>query len=73
MISDADLLLRRAYRRPRKKLWVIIAQLVSPVTGIITGVLVDLELLTSNPGWLVTFMVFLSISIIATVVAVLKE
>jgi len=72
MIRDATLLLRRGYRRPKKKLWLIIAQVVAPVTGVVAGLLADMELL-KEPLLLVAFVVFLSIASTSTVLVVVKE
>jgi len=72
MIRDATLLLRRGYRRPRKKPWLVVVQVVAPVTGVVTGLLADMELL-KEPPILIAFVVFLSIAITATVLVVVKE
>lgn len=70
MVRDADLLLRRAYRRPKKKSLVIV-QIVAAVTGFLTGLLTDLAL--KDPGWMIAFVVVLSVALTTTIFLVLKD
>ncbi len=72
MIKDADLLLRRGYRKPRKSRRLIGSQIIAPVSGFLTGMLADLKLL-AEPQWLVAFVIVLTVTITSTVIVVLKE
>lgn len=72
MIKDADLLLRRGYRKPRKSRLLIGSQIIAPVSGFLTGMLADLKLL-AEPQWLVAFVIVLTVTITSTVIVVLKE
>jgi hypothetical protein len=72
MVRDADLLLRRGYRKPPRNRWLIAAQLVAPLGGILTGFLGQTDFL-QKPGLLVLFIAVLTITIITTVVSVFKD
>lgn len=72
MIKDADILLRRGYRRPPKGRVLIVAQLVATVGGFLTGLFADAEKLKSPIGFSV-FVLALALTVTATVVAVMKE
>src|SRR5260221_14334217 len=52
MVNDANILLRRAYARPRKSRIVVASQLISTVGGAVTGLLADMEKL-KNPNTLI--------------------
>lgn len=72
MIQDAALLLRRGYAKPRKHWGTKVAQVVSAVGGVVTGLLADTEKL-KDTSTLVLFVVLAVTTITATVVGVLKE
>jgi hypothetical protein len=72
MLADADLLLRRGYRRPRRRRLMTCAKVLSPVGGLLTGLLADFEKL-KEPINLVLFVIFLAITIATTVVVALEE
>jgi hypothetical protein len=72
MIRDADMLLRRAYTKPKKDPVIISAHLLSTVGGFLVGFFTDAEKL-KNPGTFILFVVILAVTITAAVVGVLKE
>ena len=72
MIKDADLLLRRGYRRPRKKKWLVAAQIVATVSGILTGLLAKFDRF-KEPAWLIAFVAILTIAITTTVIIIVSE
>ena len=72
MMKDADLLLRHGYRKPRSNPLMVISRIVAPVTGVLTGLLADTELL-AEPRWLVAFVVTLALTFILTTIIVVKE
>lgn len=72
MLADADLLLRRGYRRPRRRKLMTCAKIFSPVGGVLTGLLADFEKL-KEPRNLVLFVVLLVITVTTTVVVALEE
>lgn len=69
MVRDADLLLKRAYRKPKKKPAVIVGEIVGPTTGLIAGMLANMKLLQS-PVLFAIFIVLLAISVTSTVLVV---
>lgn len=72
MLSDADLLLRRAYvRKPASRRFQA-AQVGAVVGGIMTGMLADMALL-QDPLILILFVIVLTVTLTATIVVVLKE
>lgn len=72
MVRDADLLLRRGYRKPRKGPLLMTAQIASPILGIGTGILADAEKLEQTNN-LLMFIALLVLSVITTVLLVVKE
>jgi hypothetical protein len=72
MVKDADILLRRGYARPSKKPLLIGAQLVATVGGFVTGLLADMDKLR-DANALVLFVVILTLTITAAVVALVKD
>jgi hypothetical protein len=72
MVRDADLLLRRGYRQPRLRGWMVTARVAAPVAGFVTGLLADLQKL-KDPEWLIAFIVLLAITITVTVLVASKE
>ena len=72
MIKDADLLLRRGYRRPKKNWYQITAQILAPLFGVITGLLGTKENL-KDPAMMVLFIICLIITIFSTVITVVKD
>lgn len=72
MIRDADLILRRGYARRRKTPLLIGAQLVAAVGGFVTGLLTDKDSL-KDPSQMVIFVALLTVTVTATVIAVMKE
>jgi hypothetical protein len=71
MIKDADILLRRGYVRQQKDPVVIGAQVVSTLGSFVTGLFANSEALR-QPTTLVLFIVLLTITITASVVAIMK-
>lgn len=72
MVKDADLLLRKGYRRLKKSRAVVVAQITAPVSGFLTGLLFDRQAL-QVPLNLVLFVALLTVTIVATVVTAVKE
>lgn len=72
LVRDADLHLRRGYRRRTKGALVFCCQLIALVGALITGLLFDFELST-DPLLMVGFVVVLTITITGLVVALMKE
>lgn len=72
LVRDADLHLRRGYRRRSKGSFMFFSQLVGSVGALITGLLFDFELL-KDPLLLVGFVISLSATIAATATALVKE
>lgn len=72
MIKDADLLLRRGYRQRPRKPWLITAQVIAPIGGVVTGFLGQTDFL-KKPGLLGPFIAVLTITIAATVISVFKD
>jgi hypothetical protein len=72
MIKDADLLLRRGYRRPKKKWYQILTQVCAPLFGVITGLLGTKENI-KDPGMMIWFIICLIITILSTVITVVKD
>lgn len=72
LVRDADLHLRRGYRRRSKGTFLFFCQLVGSVGALITGLLFDVELL-KDPLLLVGFVVCLTGTIAAMAVALMKE
>jgi hypothetical protein len=72
MVKDADILLRRGYSRPRKQPLLIMSQLVATVGGFLTGLLADANRL-KEPKGLVLFVLVLTVTITAAVIAILKD
>jgi hypothetical protein len=72
MIKDADLLLRRGYSHRPKKPFLIYTQIIATVGSFITGLLADANKL-KEPSILVIFVVFLTVTITALVIAKLKD
>jgi hypothetical protein len=71
-IKDADLLLRRGYSRRPKTPLLVVSQVVGSVGGFLTGLLADADKL-KDPLMLLVFVVLLTVTITATVIAVMKE
>jgi hypothetical protein len=71
-VTDAALILRRGYRRPRKPRWVIAVQLVSTLGGFIAGLFADAETLKA-PHMMVIFLVIVTITLLSTILALLRE
>lgn len=72
MVQDADLLLRRGYAKRRKSRLLVCAQIVSAVGGWLTGVLTNGNVLKTPLG-LGSFVVVLTVTLTALLVAVMKE
>lgn len=72
MVRDADLLLRRGYRKPKQSNGWIAAKITALVGSFLTGMLADLNKLT-HPKALITFIVILSVTIVFSVITTLKE
>ena len=72
MVKDADILLRRGYARPAKNPLLIASQLLATVGGFITGLLADTDKL-KDATTLIVFVVLLTVTITATVVALVKD
>ena len=72
MVRDADLLLRRGYRQPRRKPWLVVAQILAPVGGVVTGFLGQADFL-KKPNLLALFVVTLTITVVSSVVSVFKD
>lgn len=72
MVSDADLMLRRAYRKPKQSGWFIAAKGGAVVGGFLTGLLADLDKLT-NAANLVVFIVLVAVTVALTIIIGIKE
>jgi len=72
MVQDADLLMRRGYAKRPKSGWLMLCKIGSAIGGFVTGILADADKL-KDPQTLVTFIVVLSTTIVATVVSAMKE
>lgn len=72
LVRDADLHLRRGYRRRSKSLLLFVCQLIGTVGAWITGLLSDVELL-KDPLLLMGFVVVLVATIAAMAVTLMKE
>lgn len=72
MVKDADILLRRGYARQPKKPLLVLSQLVATVGGFVTGLLADMDKL-KDATTLVVFVILLTLTITATVIAVIKD
>jgi hypothetical protein len=72
MVGDADILLRRGYKKARRKPGLIVAQLVATVGSFLAGILADMDALKDSTV-LVVFIVALAITIAAAVVALVTE
>jgi len=72
MVRDADLLLRKGYRNRAKSRLLSWAQVLGPSSGVITGLLFDRQSL-QQPLNLVAFVVFLTLTLGATIFCSLKE
>lgn len=72
MVKDADLLLRRGWVRPAKKPLLIASQLLATIGGFLTGLLADMDKL-KDAATLVVFVVLLTVTITAAVVALMKD
>ncbi len=73
MVRDADLLVRRGYRKARKSNWLVLAQIVAVVSTFTTGVLLDLQKFQTNPLHLSVFIVSLAVALVANIVVYMKE
>lgn len=77
MVADADLLLRRGYRQPPRSYLLTVGKIISPVGALVTGILAtamwaDADKLR-EASWLIAFVILLVITVIATVLVVVKE
>lgn len=72
MIADADLLLRRGFRKPRRSVGLILGKVFNPIGGMCAGMLADGDKLT-NPVLLVLFVLLIMLTTTSTVVVVVKE
>jgi hypothetical protein len=72
MISDADLLLRRGYRKPPKSFWLTAGKIISPLGAVLIGFFADTEKL-KEPLLLAVFLILVITTVTATVLVVAKE
>jgi hypothetical protein len=72
MVRDADLLLRRGYRRARITKGMVAVKIGAVVGSFLTGLLADFDKL-ANPRWLTAFILLLAVSIALAVIVTVKE
>jgi hypothetical protein len=72
MVRHADLLLRRAYRRPRRKPFIVFSHIVATVGAFLSGILADFSML-KNPVHLVLFVALVCITVVATMITAIKD
>ncbi|MDY6947897.1 MAG: hypothetical protein SXG53_19495 [Pseudomonadota bacterium] len=72
LVRDADLHLRRGYRRRTRGTLVFTCQLIASVGALVTGLLFDFEL-SKSPLLMVIFVIVLTVTITALVIALMKE
>jgi len=73
MVRDADLLVRRGYRKVRKPRWLVLAQIVVIASTFTTGVLLDFQKFQTTPLYLGAFIVSLAVALGTNIVVYLKE
>jgi hypothetical protein len=72
MVADADLLLRRGYRRARQTKLVLAGKIGAPTGALLAGFFTDAEKL-KDPLMLFLFVVLIIFTVTATVLIVVKE
>lgn len=72
IIEDADLVLRKGYKKPRRSRWLKIAQVVSIVSTFIAGVLADYSFL-QEPIYLVILILAIAVSLFCSILLLLAE
>jgi len=71
-ISDAALLVRRGYKKPKKSALAVFTQVVAALTTFLTGLIFDFERM-KQPVPLIIFLILLAIAITTTVLAIVKD
>lgn len=72
MISDAELLLRRGYKKPKKSTWIKIIQILSSVSAAIFGVMFDYEKV-QEPTFIVLLLLVFAVALGTTIFVVMSE
>lgn len=72
MISDAELLLRRGYKKPKKSAWIKIIQILSSVSAAVFGVMFDYEKV-QEPTFIVLLLLVFAVALGTTIFVVMSE
>ena len=72
MVNDAKILIRQGLVKPKTKLGIKILRISAAVLSISTGLLYDTEKL-QNTGYMVFFILFITVTILAVTISTIKE
>jgi len=72
-VHDASLILRKGLLARKRRRRLKIASSIGVVSGFVVGILSDYSEFTTSVGWLIGFLVALTIATTATVYALVKE
>ncbi len=73
IVGDADLYLRRGYRKAKKSGWFTFVQIVQAVSTLVTGLLFNLQAFQTEPLYFLLFVIVLAVAIGMNVLVFVKE
>jgi hypothetical protein len=73
IVGDADLYLRRGYRKPKKSGWFTFVQIVQAVSTLVTGILFNLQAFQTEQLYFLVFVIVLAVAIGTNVLVFVKE